>query len=516
MSVSRFLIRSTAIVSGMTLVSRILGFVRDMIFARVFGADSGTDAFFVAFKIPNFLRRLFAEGAFSQAFVPVLSDYREKGTREALKDFIDRTAGSLALILIAVTAVGVIAAPLLIWLFAPGFAWNGTRYELSVEMLRITFPYLFFISSTAFAGSVLNVFGRFALPAVTPVLLNISLIVAASWLAPRMDEPVLALAWGVFVAGALQLAIQFPALQRLGLLPRLKTGFHDPGVRRIVGLMVPGIFGVSVTQINLLFNTLIASFLVSGSISWLYYSDRLVEFPLGLFAIALATVILPALSKNHVQNDRGSFSESLDWGLRWVVLIGLPATLGLFILAEPVLAALFQNDEFSRTDVVMAGKSLKAYSIGLLAFMLVKVLVPGFSSRQDMKTPVRYGVYSVLANLALSVGLVFWWAHAGLALATSLAAFLNAFLLLRKLLQDRAFVPMAGWRSFAGRVFIANVAMGAVLCSSHHFTDWSARNAIGRLADLGLWMAAGGGVYVAALLLSGLRTSHLALGKTIH
>ncbi|MGH8547346.1 MAG: murein biosynthesis integral membrane protein MurJ [Methylococcales bacterium] len=512
---SRQLIRSTAIVSGMTLLSRILGFVRDMIFARFFGADAATDAFFVAFKIPNFLRRLFAEGAFSQAFVPVLSDYKEKGTREALKNFVDRTAGTLALTLIAVTAAGVIASPVLIWIFAPGFAWNGGRYELSVEMLRITFPYLFFISSTAFAGSLLNVFGRFALPAVTPVFLNISLIVAAGWLAPRMDEPVLALAWGVFAAGAVQLAIQFPALKRLGLLPRLKPGFHDPGVRRIVGLMIPAIFGVSVTQINLLFDTLIASFLVSGSVSWLYYSDRLVEFPLGLFAIALATVILPALSKNHAENDAKSFSQSLDWSLRWVILIGVPATLGLFILAEPVLAALFENDEFSRSDVVMAGKSLKAYSIGLLAFMMVKVLVPGFSSRQDMKTPVRYGVYSIVTNLALSVGLVFWWVHAGLALATSLAAFLNAFLLMRKLLWDNVFVPMAGWLSFLVRVCFANVTMGAVLFLSGRLTDWDALNAIERLVTLGMWIAAGGGVYLVTLLLLGLRMSHLSGGKPV-
>ncbi|MGH8499796.1 MAG: murein biosynthesis integral membrane protein MurJ, partial [Methylococcales bacterium] len=376
--------RSTAIVSAMTLLSRISGFIRDMIFARFFGADSGTDAFFVAFKIPDFLRRLFAEGAFSQAFVPILSDYKENGGRKALTEFVDRTAGTLALTLFAVTSIGVFAAPVLIWIFAPGFAWHGEGYEISVEMLRITFPYLFFISSTAFASSLLNAFGRFAIPALTPMLLNICMIAAALWLAPRMDEPVLALAWGVFAAGVAQLAFQFPALHRLGLLPRLKLGFQDPGVRRIVGLMVPAIFGVSVTQINLLFDTMIASFQVSGSVSWLYYSDRLVEFPLGLFGIALATVILPALSRNHAEDDAKSFSQSMDWGLRWVVLIALPATLGLFVLAEPVLAALFQNDEFSRNDVYMAGLSLKAYSLGLLAFMMIKVLVPGFSSRQDM------------------------------------------------------------------------------------------------------------------------------------
>jgi putative peptidoglycan lipid II flippase len=295
----------------MTMISRILGFIRDMMFARFFGADSGTDAFFVAFKIPNFLRRLFAEGAFSQAFVPVLSDYKEQGSKRALRHFIDRTAGTLAIILMLVTIAGMLAAPYLIMLFAPGFAWEGEQYDLAVQMLRITFPYLFFISSVAFAGGILNSFGRFAVPAFTPVFLNLCLIAATIWLAPLMDKPVVALAWGVFFAGAVQLAFQFPALRRLGLVPRLRFGFKDSGVKHILKLMVPALFGVSITQINLLLDTLIASFLATGSVSWLYYSDRLVEFPLGLFGIALATVILPSLSKNHAADDMQSFSKSL-------------------------------------------------------------------------------------------------------------------------------------------------------------------------------------------------------------
>jgi putative peptidoglycan lipid II flippase len=507
--------RSTAIVGSMTLISRILGFVRDMILARFFGADSGTDAFFVAFKIPNFLRRLFAEGAFSQAFVPALSEYKEKGSRETLREFVDRTAGTLAVLLVAVTAIGVFASPVLIWIFAPGFVWNGGRYELAVELLRITFPYLFFISSTAFAGSLLNTFGKFAIPAFTPVLLNLCMIGAAVWFAPLMDEPVLALAWGVFAAGAFQLAFQFPALNRLGLIPRLKPGFHDPGVRRMIGLMIPATFGVSVTQINLLFDTLIASFLVTGSVSWLYYSDRLVEFPLGLFAIALATVILPALSKNYAENDAKSFSQSLDWGLRWLIIIGLPATVGLVMLAEPVLATLFQYDEFSRHDVVMAAKSLKAYSIGLIAFMMVKILVPAFSARQDLRTPVRYGVYCVLTNMVLNVAMVVPLAHAGLALATSVAAFLNASLLLWKLRKDEIFEPLAGWLPFLARVFLATITMGSLLYFSFRFTDWYAWNSTERLVNLCLWISAGAGLYVATLLLSGLRISHLAAQKSI-
>lgn len=506
--------RSTAIVSGLTLFSRISGFIRDMILARLFGADCGTDAFFVAFKIPDFLRRLFTEGAFAQAFVPILSEYKEKGGRKALQDFIDRTAGTLALTLMVATLIGVFAAPVLIWIFAPGFAWKGEGYEMSVAMLRITFPYLFFISCTAFAGSLLNTFGKFAIPAMTPVLLNICMIAAALWLAPLMDEPVVGLAWGVFAAGIVQLAFQIPALRRLGLLPRLKPDLHNTGVRWFVALMIPAIFGVSVTQINLLFDTSIASFLVSGSVSWLYYSDRLVEFPLGLFGIALATAILPALSQNYTANDAKSFSQSMDWALRWVVLMAIPASLGLIVLAEPVLAALFQYDEFTGNDVLMAGKSLKAYSLGLLAFMLVKVLVPGFSSRQDLTTPLRYGLYSILTKLVLSITLVFPFAHAGLALATSLAAFLNALLLLRKLLRDRIFNPLDGWLPFLARVFIANVAMAAVLCLCFRFSDPIASNAIERLVNLGGWIASGAFVYVITLFLSGLRMSHLGVLKS--
>lgn len=405
------------------MISRILGFIRDMLFARIFGIDSGTDAFFVAFKIPNFLRRLFAEGAFSQAFVPVLSDYKEQGSKEALKLFIDRTAGTLAFILFLVTIVGVIAAPILITLFAPGFSHEGKQHELAVQMLRITFPYLFFISSVAFAGGILNSHGKFAVPAFTPVFLNICMIAAAVWLSPLMADPIVALAWGVFAAGMVQLLFQFPALYKLGLLPKLQWGFKDAGVKRILKLMVPAIFGVSITQINLLLDTLIASFLAAGSVSWLYYSDRLVEFPLGIFGIALATVILPSLSRSHSADNPQEFSKSLDWALRLVLLIGIPASLGLLILAEPMISTLFQYDAFIDEDVRLAGQSLMAYSVGLLGFILVKVLVPGFTSRKDMKTPVRFGIYAMVANMGMNIALVFPLAHAGLALATSLGAF---------------------------------------------------------------------------------------------
>lgn len=492
------------------MISRILGFIRDMLFARIFGVDSGTDAFFVAFKIPNFLRRLFAEGAFSQAFVPVLADYKEQGSKEALKLFINRTAGALALILMAVTIIGMISAPLLIMLFAPGFMWEGGQYELTVQMLRITFPYLFFISSVAFAGGILNSHGQFAVPAFTPVFLNLCMISAAIWLSPLMPEPITALAWGVFIAGMVQLAFQFPALMALGLVPRPQFGFKDAGVKRIMSLMLPAIFGVSVTQINLLIDTLLASFLTAGSVSWLYYSDRLVEFPLGLFGIALATVILPSLSKNHAEKDYQGFSRSLDWGLRLVLLIGLPSSIGLFLLAEPMLSTLFKYNEFGINDVQMAGKSLMAYSVGLLGFILVKILVPGFSSRQDMKTPVRFGIYAMIANMVFNFILFYPLGHVGLALATSLGAFFNASLLLKRLLKEKFYQPHQGWSGYLLRLVLANSVMAIGL---YYFVDktlWYDWQALDKIIYLAMAIILAALVYAIVLLLVGLRPHHLS------
>jgi len=476
-----------------------------MMFARIFGIDSGTDAFFVAFKIPNFLRRLFAEGAFSQAFVPVLSDYKEQGSQQALKLFIDRTAGTLALILLLVTIVGVIAAPILITLFAPGFSDEGKQHELAVHMLRITFPYLFFISSVAFAGGILNSHGKFAIPAFTPVFLNICMIAAAIWLSPLMDDPIVALAWGVFAAGIVQLLFQFPALYKLGLLPKLTLGFKDAGVKRILKLMLPAIFGVSITQINLLLDTLIASFLAAGSVSWLYYSDRLVEFPLGLFGIALATVILPSLSKSHAAENQAEFSKSLDWALRLVLLIGIPSSVGLLMLAEPMLSTLFQYEEFTANDVQLAGQSLMAYSIGLLGFILVKVLVPGYSSRKDMKTPVRFGIYAMIANMGMNIALVFPLAHAGLALATSLGAFFNATLLLTKLLKDKIYKPGRDWSNLLVKIIFANEMMALFLYICVDTSQWSGWGALDRSLNLALWVVLGAGVYALSLLLIGIK-----------
>lgn len=508
---SRQLFKSTAVVSSMTLVSRLLGFVRDMLIARLFGVDPATDAFFVAFKIPNFLRRLFAEGAFAHVFVPLLTDYKEQKDKAALKQFINKTAGTLSVYLALITLIGIVIAPLLILLLAPGFSWQGTQHDLSVKLLQITLPYLIFIVLVAFAGGILNAYGKFAVPALTPVFLNICMIVAAVWLAPLMDEPVTALAWGVFAAGVVQLLLQLPALKRLGLLPRLTIDFRDSGVNRTINLMLPAIFSVSVTQINLLLDTLIASFLTVGSVSWLYYSDRLVEFPLGILGLALGTVILPRLSKNHVAEDTMAFSKALDWGLRLALLVGLPATIGLVLLAEPMLSTLFQYNEFSINDVHYAGQSLKAYAIGLLGYLLIKVLVPGFTARMDMKTPVHYGVIAMIVSLALNVVLVFPLAHAGLALATSLGAFFNALLLLKKLLRDKVYQPASGWLLFIIRILLASTAMSTVLYFLVDASWWNHWSSLERVLNLLKWILVGMAVYAAILVLTGLRPRHLSI-----
>jgi len=493
------------------MISRVLGFIRDIVIARFFGASEGTDAFFVAFKIPNFMRRLFAEGAFSQAFVPVLSEYKETQTTEALKELIGKTAGTLATVLFFITLLGVIGAPVLIYMFAPGFESEGSRHDLAVEMLRLTFPYLFFISLTAMAGGVLNTYGKFAIPAITPVLLNLSFLAAIFWLSPLLDRPIMALAWGVLLAGIAQLAFQFPYLKQLGLMPKMSFDRNHAGVKKIMNLMLPALFGVSVTQINLLVDTLLASFLVAGSVSWLYFSDRLVEFPLGIFGIALATVILPNLSKSHAAGKTEDFSASLDSGLRWVILLGLPAAAGLFFLAQPMLATLFQYDAFTTADVDSASLSLMAYSIGLPAFILVKVLVPGFTARQDMKTPVKIGIIAVISNMLMSVVLVFFFQHAGLALATSLAAFVNAGLLFSSLLKSKAFKPQQGWMSFIIKVLVANLVVAVIYIYDYSPVQWYEWGVFDRVLHLTLEILAVVLLYVMTVFLMGIRPRHMLL-----
>lgn len=516
---SRGLLQSTAVVGAMTLISRVLGLVRDIVFARLFGAGMGADAFFIAFKIPNFLRRLFAEGAFSQAFVPVLSEYKTQRDHQQVHQLVSHVSGTLGLVLFVITLLGVIAAPILVMIFAPGFLQQPAKMDLTEQMIRITFPYLLFISLTSLAGGVLNAYGRFWVPAFTPVFLNISLIGAAIWLAPRLEQPVVALAWGVLIAGIVQLLFQWPFLLRLRLLPWPKFNRHDEGVRRIGRLMLPALFGSSVVQINLLFDTLIASFLVTGSVSWLYYSDRLVEFPLGVFGIALATVILPSLSQQHAAQSAAAFSRTLDWALRLVILIALPAAAGLFVLAVPVIMTIFNYGEFGEHDVRMASYSLMAYTLGLLGFILVKVLATGFYARQDTRTPVRIGIIAMLANMVMNVAfvvpLVLWAVpgpHAGLALATSVAAFLNAGLLWRGLRRRRVYQPVAGWGLLLFRSGLACAAMiGVLLWGVADPVVWQGWTLWQRLAHLSGWIMAGALVYLLALLALGLRPAHIKL-----
>jgi len=503
------LTESIAKVGGNTFLSRIAGFVRDLVVARVFGADAGTDAFFVAFKIPNFMRRLFAEGAFSVAFVPVLNAYKTKHGTSELKGFVDGMAGTFGAVLLGVTLLGVLGAPVLILIFAPGFSDEVDKQAMAVEMLRLTFPYLMFISLTAFAGGILNTYERFGVPAFTPVLLNVSLILCALWLAPEMERPISALAWGVFIAGIAQLVFQLPFLWRIGMLPRPRVDFRDPGVRRVIKLMVPALFGVSVTQIGLLLNTLLASFLVTGSITWLYYGDRLMEFPLGILGVGLGTVILPKLSQKHAEQSPEAFSRTLDWALRWVLLLGVPSAIGLLVLAGPMMAALFHSGEFTGEDVIMAARALMAYALGLTAFMGIKVLAPGFYACQDMKTPVRIAVIAMVVNVTFSLLLMFPLGHTGLALATTLSAVVNAGLLLRGLLREGIYRPGSGWRVLLLRGLGAGIVMGLIIWwGSGGTAPWLAMGGWERVLKLVGWILAGGVAYAMSLLAFGIRPRH--------
>ena len=515
---SKSLAKSTTVVGGMTLTSRVMGFLRDIVFARFFGAGLGMDVFVVAFQIPNFLRRLFGEGAFSQAFVPVLSEYRSQKETADVKALADRVAGTLGVILFGLTVLGIVIAPFLILLFAPGFANEPDKYELATAMLRITFPYLLFICLVAFAGGILNTYGRFAVPAFTPVLLNVCLIGAAIFLAPHLDRPVLGLAVGVFVAGVAQLLFQIPWLRAIGLLPRPRWGWSDTGVRKITRLMLPALFGSSVAQINLIIDRVIASFMVTGSISWLYYSDRLLEFPLGVFAIALATVILPGLSRHHAEQAGEAFSHTLDWALRLAAVIAVPAAVGMLLLAGPMIATLFNYGAFGGDDVRMARLSLMAYSLGLVAFTMVKVLAPGFYSRQDTKTPVRIGIIAMVSNIVLNAAIVLPMVrlgvpgpHAGLALATGLAAAINATLLYRGLRRAGVYRPRPGWGRLGLQLLIANAVLaGVVILLAGDLESWLAASWQARGLRLGYCIVAGAGAYALTLAATGLRPRHLA------
>jgi putative peptidoglycan lipid II flippase len=466
------LLRALVTVSGLTFVSRILGFARDFIIARAFGAGLATDAFFVAFRLPNLLRRLFAEGAFSQAFVPVLAEQKNKTSPEEVRSLIDRTATLLSLALVLTALLGMALAPVVVYISAPGFASDPAKFGLTVTMLRITFPYIAFISLVAFAAGVLNTWNRFSVPAITPALLNVSFIVGALFFADRFDPPVLVLAWAVFGGGVLQLAFQIPFLARLGLLPRWRLDLQHPGVRRILKLMGPAAFGVSISQISLVINTIFASFLVTGSVSWLYYADRLMEFPSGMLGVALGTILLPSLSKYHADANHEEYARLLDWGLRVTVLLALPATVALAVLALPLIAALFHYGRFAAEDAWMTRQALMAYSVGLVGIIMVKILAPGFYARQNIVTPVKIGILTLVATQALNLALIGPLKHAGLALAISLGACLNAALLYRGLRKSGAYRPVAGWPVFLLKVGTSVGFMAVVLFTTMGEASW--------------------------------------------
>jgi putative peptidoglycan lipid II flippase len=466
------LLRALATVSSLTMVSRVLGYARDFFIARFFGASLATDAFFVAFKIPNLLRRMFAEGAFSQAFVPILAGYRSRNSPEDTRALIDSVSTLLFLALVVTAALGMAAAPVIVYVTAPGFAAEPEKFALTVQLLRITFPYIVFISLVALAAGVLNTWNRFSVPAITPALLNVAFIVGAAFFAGYFDPPVLVLAWAVFAGGLLQLAFQVPFLVRLGLLPRWRLDLNHPGVRRILMLMAPAAFGVSVSQVSLLINQVFASFLQTGSVSWLYYADRLMELPAGVLGVAVGTILLPSLSKYHAQDNHAEYSRLLDWGLRVTVLLAVPSAAALAVLALPLIAALFHYGRFSAEDAWMTRQALIAYSVGLVGMILVKILAPGFYARQNVVTPVKIGLLTLVATQGMNLAFVGPLRHAGLALAIGLGACLNAGLLYRILRREKVFQPQPGWPVFLLKVAASVGFMAVVLFTTMGEPAW--------------------------------------------
>jgi putative peptidoglycan lipid II flippase len=526
------LLRSTLSFSGGTFVSRVLGLVREVVFANVFGANAATDAFWVAFRIPNFMRRLFAEGSFSTAFVPAFTEVKEKGTHEDMRLMISRVAGTLGAVLLVITAVGVLFAPQVTALFAPGSRHDPVKFQLTADLLRITFPFLLFISLTAMAGAILNTFHKFAMPALVPVVMNLCMIAAALWWAPHFDVPIESMAWAILIAGVLQLLVQLPGVAKLGLLVRPRWGWQAPEVKKVMKLMIPTLFGSSVAQVNLLFDTLIASLLITGSQSWLAQSDRLLEFPLGVFGVALGTVILPSLSRHHVNTDHEGFSKALDWGLRTTLLISVPAMLGLVLLAHPLIVTMLQYGKFTPHDSYMASLSLSALSLGLPAFALVKVLAPAFFARQDTRTPVRAGVSAMIANMvlnALFLAILFalWhqpadlrkgWLdglakvpglHMALGLASALASYLNMMMLWRALGRDHIYERQPGWGRFVARLVVSCALMSAVLLAGRWFwPDWDVHFWI-RATRIAVLVGGGAATFAAVQYAMGFRVRDL-------
>lgn len=503
------LLKSLATISSMTLFSRVLGFIRDAIVARYFGAGMATDAFFVAFKLPNLLRRIFAEGAFSQAFVPILAEYKSQQQDEATKQFISTVAGLLTLVLACITAVGILAAPIIILITAPGFTVPAEKFALSVMMLRITFPYIFFISLASFAGAILNTWNRYSVPAFTPTLLNLSMIAFTIFASPYFDPPILSLAVAVVVGGVLQLLYQLPFLKRLGLLIMPKLEMKNSGVWRVLKHMAPAIVGVSVAQISLIINTIFASFLISGSVSWLYYADRLMEFPAGVLGVALGTILLPSLSHCFAVGDKKQYSQLLDWGLRLCILLALPAAVALAVISKALIATLFEYGKFNQHDTTMTQYALIAYSVGLLGLILIKVLAPAFYSCQDIKTPVKIAIVTLILTQLMNLAFIVPLKHAGLALSISIAACINAGLLYWQLCRKKRYEPQSGWMGFLIKVVLAVVMMGVTLWYTMQlFPDWSTGSMLLRLGRLMLLVGIGIIVYFASLILLGFKLHH--------
>lgn len=509
---SKQLFKSTSVVAFMTFLSRILGLVRETVFASYFGASAEMDAFLIAFRIPNFMRRLFAEGCFSQAFIPVLSEVKGQHDFHGMKDFIRNVTGTLGVIVLVFSIFGVVTAEGWTAVFAPGYWHEPFKFHLATYMLRIMFPFIFFITITGLVGSILNVFGKFAIPAVTPVILNVCMIIAALGLSHYFQYGVEAAAWAVSIAGLIQLLFMLPYLHKIGLLVKPKWGWHHPGVQKIVKLMIPALFGASIAQISLLLDTVFASFLKTGSVSWLYYSDRVMQFPLGILGVALSTVVLPHLSRQHAAKDFNEYNRALDWALRLVVILALPSALALAILAGPILVTLFQYGKFSMYDVQMTEYSLWAFSLGLLFFIAVKVVVSAYYARQDMKTPVKIGIIAVVTNMILNAILIWPLAHAGLALATGIGSMVNTFLLLWGLYKNKIYQPRKGWTKvwFAG--ILANIVMGLVLYFMQgNLMNWHNWHPLMRVAHLMLLIVVGLGSYFGVLFACKIRKHDFVL-----
>jgi putative peptidoglycan lipid II flippase len=507
------LLRSAATISGLTLFSRVTGMVRDVLIASVFGAGPLTDAFWVAFRIPNLLRRLFAEGAFSQAFVPILGEVRERGSHEALRHLLDRVALMLFASLCAVTLAGILGASWVVTAMASGMRATSRSHEFqeAIWMTRLMFPYIICMSLVAFASGVLNTFSRFAVPAFTPVLLNFSMIGASLLLTHHLQQPIHALAVGVIVGGFLQLAMQWIALARLGLLPRygdgLRAAWRDPTVHRILRQMLPATLGVSVAQLSLLINTNIATWLTPGSVTWLSFADRLMEFPTALLGVALGTVLLPSLSAAHANHDQAGYNALLDWGLRLVLLLGLPAALGMALLSDGLVATLFNYGAFGAHDVAQTRLAVMAYAVGLLGLLAIKILAPGFYAKQDIRTPVKIGIAVLVFTQLMNVVFVPWLAHAGLALSIGLGATANALSLVVLLRRRGLYTPLPGWGRFTGRLVPSLLVLGLVLAWIQRHLDWVAlgHHPGQRVAWLVAVLLVSGAAYFSTLFLFGFR-----------